>query len=111
VEAAGDLFGTPTYAPDLARALAELTLTHATGVWNVAGDTFLSRYGLATMVADAFGCERGSIVEVAADRMPDPVNRPRRAGLRNGRLEAAGAHLITRLPEALALLAAREKRR
>jgi dTDP-4-dehydrorhamnose reductase len=109
VEAAGDLFGTPTYAPDLARALAELTLSRARGIWNVAGDTFLSRYELATMVADAFGCERGSIVEVAADRMQDPANRPRRAGLRNGRLEAAGVHLITRLPEALAELVAREK--
>lgn len=109
VEAAGDLFGTPTYAPDLARALAELTLSRASGIWNVAGDTFLSRYELATMVADAFGCGHQSIVEVAADRMQDPVNRPRRAGLRNCRLEAAGVHLTTRLPEALADLAAREK--
>lgn len=106
VEAAGDLFGTPTYARDLARALAELTLSRASGIWNVAGDTFLSRYVLAMMVADAFGCERGSIVEVAADRMQDPVNRPPRAGLRNDRLAAAGLHLITPLHEALAELAA-----
>jgi dTDP-4-dehydrorhamnose reductase len=108
VEAAGDLFGTPTYAPDLARALAELTLTRASGIWNVAGDTFLSRYELATMVADAFGCERGPIVEVSANRMEDPVNRPHRAGLRSGRLEAGGFHLITHLPEALDRLAAGE---
>lgn len=111
VEAAGDLFGTPTYAPDLARALAELTLSRASGIWNVAGDTFLSRYELATLVADAFGSEHGLIVEVAADRMQDPVNRPRRSGLRNGRLEGAGLRLITPLPEALAELAARERSR
>ena len=111
VEAAGDLFGTPTYAPDLARALAELTLSRASGIWNVAGDTFLSRYELATLVADAFGGAHGLIVEVAADRMHDPVNRPRRSGLRNGRLEDAGLRLITPLPEALADLAARERRR
>jgi len=111
VEAAGDLFGTPTYAPDLARALAELTLSRASGIWNVAGDTFLSRYELATLVADAFGSEHGLIVEVAADRMHDAVNRPRRSGLRNGRLEDAGLRLITPLPEALAALAARERSR
>jgi dTDP-4-dehydrorhamnose reductase len=111
VEAAGDLFGTPTFAPDLARALAELTLSRASGIWNVAGDTFLSRYELATLVADAFDCEHGLIVEVAADRMQDPVNRPRRAGLRNDRLEAAGIRLVTRLPKALADLAAREQGR
>lgn len=110
VEAAGDLFGTPTYAPDLARALAELTLMRAHGIWNVAGDTYVSRYRLAMMVADAFGCEHGLIVEVAADQMDDPINRPRYSGLRNGRLAAAGMELITPLPEALADLATREKR-
>jgi dTDP-4-dehydrorhamnose reductase len=111
VEAAGDLFGTPTYAPDLARALADLTLTRANGIWNVAGDTFLSRYALANMTAAAFGCERGEIAEVSVDQMHDPVNRPRRAGLRTDRLDGAGGHLITPLGEALADLAARDKDR
>lgn len=106
VEAPVDLFGTPTYAPDLARALVELTLTRAAGIWNVAGDTFLSRYELALMVADAFGTERGLIVEVEADWVEDPVNRPRRAGLRNHRLQAAGLRLITPLARALTELAA-----
>jgi len=105
VEAAGDLFGTPTYAPDLARALAELTLTGASGIWNVVGETYLSRYELAKMAAAAFGCERDAIVEVASDQMGDPVNRPRRAGLRNDRLAAAGLHPVRPLDQALAELA------
>lgn len=105
VEAAVDLFGTPTYAPDLARALVQLTLDGAAGIWNVAGDTFLSRYELARMVAGTFGGDLDLIVEVEADRVEDPVNRPRRAGLRNKRLEAAGLRLITPLARALAELA------
>jgi dTDP-4-dehydrorhamnose reductase len=109
VEAAGDLFGTPTYAPDLARALVHLAQTGATGIWNVAGDSFLSRYELATMVADAYRCERRMVREVAAGRMHDPVNRPRRSGLLNGRLRAASPGLITALEDALAALAAREE--
>lgn len=111
VEAAGDLFGTPTYAPDLARALVELTMTRANGIWNVAGNTFLSRYALAKMTAAAFECERGEIVEVSVDEMDDPVNRPRKAGLRSERLDAARGHVITPLKEALADLAGREKGR
>jgi dTDP-4-dehydrorhamnose reductase len=111
VEAAGDLFGTPTYAPDLARALADLTLARANGIWNVAGDTFLSRYALANMTAAAFRCERAHIAEVSVDQMHDPVNRPRKAGLRTDRLDAAGGHLITPLGEALNDLAARDKDR
>lgn len=110
VEVAGDLFGTPTYAPNLVRGLIDLTLSRASGIWHVAGDRFLSRYELAKMAAAAFGCERGAIVEVAADQMDDPVNRPRRAGLRNARLAVAGLRLITPLHKALAELAVEETR-
>ena len=107
-EVAGDLFGTPTFAPDLARGLVELTFSGETGIWHLAGDTFLSRHELAVRSAAAFGCRRGSIVEVVAAQMNDPVNRPRRAGLRNDRLEASGYRFITPLNEALATLARAE---
>ena len=108
VAAASDMFGTPTFAPDLARGLVDLTLSRASGIWHVAGDRFLSRYELAKMAAVAFGCESAAILEVTADRMDDPVDRPRRAGLRNDRLGVAGLPLITPLHEALAALATRE---
>ena len=111
VAAAGDLFGTPTYAPDLARVLVDLTLSGASGIWHVAGDSFLSRYELAKMAATAFECERAAILEVTADRMDDPVDRPRRAGLRNDRLAAAGLLLMTPLRDALAALAMKEMSR
>jgi len=110
VTAAGDLWGTPTYAPDLARALITLTLSGAAGVWHVAGETFLSRYDLAVMAARAFACDPGAIVRVSHDQMTDRVNRPRRAGLRNERLEAAGIGEITPLAQALYKLAAAEER-
>jgi len=105
VDAAGDLFGTPTYAPDLARGLIDLTLSRASGIWHFAGDRFLSRYELAVMAASAFECKRGAIVEVTADQMEDPVNRPRRAGLRNDRLAASDRRYVTPLRDALANLA------
>ncbi len=108
VEAAGDLFGTPTYAPDLARAVIDLTLRGAAGVWHAAGESFLSRYELATRVAVAFDCDGGMIAEVQTDRMSDPVNRPRRAGLRNDRLAASHLRFGTGLVQALAELAALE---
>lgn len=109
VKAGGHLFGTPTYALDLARALTELTLSRESGVWHVAGGAFLSRCELARRAAAAFGCERGTIVEVTADQMHDPVDRPRRAGLRNDRLAAAGLDWITPLDAALTALAQQER--
>jgi dTDP-4-dehydrorhamnose reductase len=107
-EAAGDLFGTPTYAPDLAAAILELTIECAAGVWHVAGGTFLSRYELAKRVAAAFGFAEAAVEDVGAERMADPVNRPRRAGLLNDRLNAAGRQPVRSLDEALLELARQE---
>jgi dTDP-4-dehydrorhamnose reductase len=111
VEAAGDLFGTPTYAPDLARALVDLTLAGSGGVWHVAGGSFLSRYELARMVAAAYGYEGGAIVEVSADQMDDSVTRPRLAGLRCERLAAASLSVMRPIDESLQKLAAMDRHR
>jgi len=105
VEAASDLFGTPTYAPDLANGVLGLTLAGATGIWHVAGDTFLSRYALAKRAAQLFGYDSDAIVEVRADDMEDIVDRPRRAGLTNGRLAGTGWRWITPLDLAIRRLA------
>jgi dTDP-4-dehydrorhamnose reductase len=108
VRAATDLLGTPTYAPDVANAVLDLTLSGASGIWHVAGDTFLSRYELASRVAQVFGWGSGAVAEVRAEDMEDVVKRPRKAGLKNGRLLAAGLDAITPLQAALTALAASE---
>lgn len=108
VEAASDLFGTPTYAPDLANGVVGLTVAGATGIWHVAGDTFLSRYALARRAAQIFGCDSDGIVEVRADDMEDIVDRPRRAGLTNSRLVGTSWGRITPLDLALERLAQTE---
>lgn len=109
IEAATDLFGTPTYAPDLARALVELTLSGATGLWHFAGIEYLSRHDLARRVAAACGCDPRVVVEVNADQMHDPVNRPRRAGLRNDRLAEAARAWTTPLDAALRVLVGQDR--
>lgn len=105
VEVAGDLFGTPTFAVDLARNLIDLTLGSATGVWHVAGSTFLSRYELACRSASAFGYSPDRITQITSEEMHEQVNRPRRAGLMNRRLADAGIGRLTPLDDALQLLA------
>jgi dTDP-4-dehydrorhamnose reductase len=108
VEAAGDLFGTPTYAPDLAALVVRLTIDGATGVWHAAGDAFLSRYELATRVASAFGYAQTGIHEVPAESVRGSVVRPRRAGLVNDRLTAAELRPMRTLDDALTDLARQE---
>lgn len=111
VDAPIDLFGTPTYAPDLASGLIDLTLGQQTGVWHVAGESYLSRYDLAVAVAAAFELDNTHIVGISADQMTDQVKRPRRAGLRNDRMHREGRNWMTPLDAALRALAARENER
>jgi dTDP-4-dehydrorhamnose reductase len=83
VRAPHDLFGTPTYAPDLADAVIELTLGGKSGVWHVAGTSFVSRFELAQAIAAAFKLDGSRVVAMSADEIGDDVKRPRRAGLRS----------------------------
>lgn len=105
VSVAADLFGTPTYAPDLAAMLLDLTVGGRTGVWHVAGASFLSRYDLALAAAAAFGVTSPALTPVRAEQLGDGVPRPPRAGLRNERLDAEGLARMTPLATALADLA------
>jgi dTDP-4-dehydrorhamnose reductase len=110
ISAAGDMFGTPTYAPDLADAIVYSTLSGARGIWHVGGDTLVSRHELAIMVAKAFGRDLGLIDRVSANDLKDVVDRPRYAGVRSTRAEWADLRHVTPLAQALATLAAQEAR-
>lgn len=107
VRAAVDLFGTPTYAADLATVTLELIDQRASGVWHVGGPDFVSRHELALQVASCFGLDASTIEASGVDEMPDGVERPRLAGLRCTRLGEAAIRLRS-LAEALADLAARD---
>lgn len=96
VTAERELFGTPTYSLDLARAMLALIEAGVVGVRNVAGDRWLSRFDLALAVAAAAGVEAKRIVpgDVVGD-----IPRPLRSGLRSTWAEP---HLdVTPLPVAL----------
>lgn len=101
-----DMYGTPTYAVDLARILVDLTLAGESGVWHAAGESFLSRYELVTAAAAAFGIANPTIQKVSAEMLDDGVPRPLRSGLRNDRLRAEGRQHMTPLMHALDELAA-----
>ncbi len=76
---ATDLYGTPTFGPDLAAFIVDAFVNGVHGLAHVAGDRFLSRAAFAWLVADAFGLDASLIREAPAT--PDGVPRPRRSGL------------------------------
>ena len=101
-------FGTPTWTSDLARIAVSLALSDDVGTWHVAGEEYLSRYDLAVTVANVFGLDATRIVPREARDTTDGVERPKRAGLTNGRLKNRGWSPMTRLEVALSRVAALE---
>jgi dTDP-4-dehydrorhamnose reductase len=105
VQAPTNLYGTPTYALDLARDVMALTLEGQGGIWHVAGESFVSRYELACAAATAFAIEAAPIQRTLANEVSDGVTRPLRSGLSCERLIAANRYAPTPLEAALSHLA------
>jgi dTDP-4-dehydrorhamnose reductase len=77
-----DQVGSPTYAPNLAEAVAALVEAGAEGIFHVAGAEAASRYAFALAVADAFALDRALIEPVATADLQQVAPRPLQAALR-----------------------------
>ena len=84
-----DQVSSPTYAPFLGDAIAELA-TRASGVLNVAGAEVMDRFTFATRVAGALGLDPRLIMPVRTSELGQRARTPLRAGLLVGRLESLG---------------------
>jgi dTDP-4-dehydrorhamnose reductase len=83
LKAINDSFGTPTYAPHLARRLRELAALDLPGVYHVvnAGDG-ASFEGFAREALKVAGCDDSRLESVSMDSLRRPAPRPRNSRLR-----------------------------
>ena len=75
VRVVADQFGSPTYAPHLARAIASLMGESAFGIYHLAGRGGVSRYGLVRELYTLLGAE-AKVVAVNHDAFPAAAVRP-----------------------------------
>lgn len=76
-----DQVGSPTYAPNLARAAVALERAGCTGVYHVAGPERANRYEFALAAADVFGLDRQLLDAISTDELRQPARRPLDAGM------------------------------
>jgi dTDP-4-dehydrorhamnose reductase len=98
-----DQFGTPTYGPNLAEAVAELVLSGRTGVLHLAGTDWMDRHAFALRVARRFGLDPGLFRPVSIREAPPRAPRPLRAGLRTDRARSELRTKLLSVDEALEL--------
>lgn len=82
IEVPDDQLSSPTYAPDLVRAMTALVAQDEDGVFHVAGPRVVSRYDFAVAAAEAFGLDHRLIVPVKTAELNQRARRPLNAGLR-----------------------------
>lgn len=93
---------TPTYAPDLARAVVDLVRGRHTGTFNVVGPRTMQRTEVAFAAADAFDLPRELIRSRPTREIGSVARRPVHGGLRDDKLRATLGLPLSHLERALA---------
>jgi len=112
LKAIRDAYGTPSYAPDLARRLRELAELDLPGTFHVvnAGDG-VSYEEFARATLDLAGYASGNVESVAMDSLNRPAPRPRNSRLRCLLSEAVGLAPLPFWKDSLSSFAALDSQR
>lgn len=76
-----DQIGNPTFIDDLVQAINKIIEFRKTGVYNIGGKEFLSRYDFTLRIADYFGLDKRIIIPITTEELKQPARRPLRSGL------------------------------
>lgn len=97
------LWGSPTYAGDLANAILELCSKRAGGIFHIVGDTFTDRFEWAKKCAAVFNLDR-SLIRQVREPSPSMVPRPLKARLDTSKFKESYKTALHDLSESLELM-------
>tara|TARA_B110001454_G_scaffold13402_2_gene12162 strand:- start:105 stop:998 length:894 start_codon:yes stop_codon:yes gene_type:complete len=99
--APSDQFGHPTLSHNLAEIVIELIHKKSTGIFNVAGLTFIDRYNFAKKIAETFSLDSSFIHEVSTAELHQPIKRPSRIQLDFKKIQSTVSTKLLTLNEQL----------
>jgi len=76
-----DQINNPTFIDDLVQGINKIIEFRKTGVYNVGGQEFLSRYDFTLRIADYFGLDKNLITAITTAELNQPARRPLKSGL------------------------------
>ncbi len=76
-----DQIGNPTFIDDLVQAINKIIEFRKTGVYNIGGKEFLSRYDFTIRIAEFFGLDKRLIIPITTEELKQPARRPLKSGL------------------------------
>ena len=76
-----DQINNPTFIDDLVQGINKIIEFRKTGVYNIGGQEFLSRYDFTLKIADYFGLDKNLISAITTAELNQPARRPLKSGL------------------------------
>ena len=76
-----DQINNPTFIDDLVQAISKIIEFRKTGVYNIGGKEFLSRFEFTNRIADYFNLDKNLITPIITKELNQPANRPLKSGL------------------------------
>jgi len=81
------LWGNPTYAEDLVKAVMELLEKEVFGLYHIVGDGYIDRYSWAVKFCEMAGLDKSKLIEIK-NPSPNMVPRPLLSHLDTGKVKA-----------------------
>ena len=99
-----DQFNNPTFVDDLVQGISKVIEFNKTGVYNIGGKEFLSRYEFSKIIADFFGLDKNLIKPITTVELNQPARRPLKSGLLTLKAETEIGYKPHTIKESLSII-------
>jgi dTDP-4-dehydrorhamnose reductase len=99
-----DQVNNPTFVDDLVQAISKVIEYNKTGIYNIGGKEFLSRFEFSEIIADYFGLNKNLIKPITTDELKQPARRPLKSGLITLKAETEFGYKPHSIKETLAII-------
>ena len=99
-----DQINNPTFVDDLVQAINKVIEYNKTGIYNIGGKEFLSRFEFSEIIADYFGLDKSLIKPITTDELKQPARRPLKSGLITLKAETELGYKPHSIKETLAII-------
>lgn len=76
-----DQINNPTFIDDLIQGINKIIEFRKTGIYNIGGQEFLSRFDFTMRIADFFNLNKNLITPIITEELKQPARRPLKSGL------------------------------
>jgi dTDP-4-dehydrorhamnose reductase len=99
-----DQFNNPTFVDDLVQGINKVIEYKKTGVYNIGGKEFLTRFDFSKRIAEFFNLDKGLIKPVSTSELNQPARRPLKSGLITLKAETELGYKPHSIPESLTII-------